>query len=172
MTIDSAILQQERWVDLRGFPGYSLSDWGRVLNNRTNCFVTVSVNNRGAAMVGLMKDRVQHKRSLALLVAEEFVHPGPNSDFNTPINLDGDRLNNHYTNLMFRPLWFARKYSIQFTDSHSTILDPIEDVETHIVYENSMAAAIAHGLLDVEIYLSMTNNTYVWPTGQVFRLAN
>lgn len=165
MTDDS----EERWVDVFDFTGYSLSDCGRVLNKRTGLILKPHLNSRGLIIVGLMKNGVQHKRSLSLLVASAFVSRPSSESFDTPINLDGDRSNNHYRNLMWRPLWFARKYSQQFTDGHPTCLSPIEDVETGEVYENSMHASMYNGLLDFDIYLSMINNTYVFPTGQVFR---
>lgn len=161
----------EHWLDHAEFDGYALSDWGRVLNVRTGLYVKPHKNSRGLAMVGLMKNGVQYKRSLALMVATAFVPRRQNDNFDTPINLDGDRMNNHYTNLAWRPLWFARKYSQQFTDGHPTCLTPIEDVETAEVYDNSMHASVFNGVLDFEIYMSMINNTYVFPTGQVFRKA-
>lgn len=161
----------ERWRDLLEFPSYSVSDHGRVLNTRTGFYLTPTRNSRGLAIVGLMRSSVQHKRSLGLLVADAFLSKLDNLAFNTPINLDGDRMNNHYTNLAWRPLWFARKYSQQFTDGHPTFEYPIEDIETRVIYPNSMDASVANGLLDVEIYLAMVNNTYVWPTGQIFREA-
>lgn len=159
----------ERWADLLEFPGYSVSDYGRVLNTTTGVFITTCLNTRQLAIVGLMKRGVQHKRSLPLLVASAFISKPSNPSFDTPINLDGDRLNNHFSNLAWRPLWFARKYRAQFSDYHVSFNQPIEDVETREQYENSMHAAIVNGLLDTEIYLSMLNNTYVWPTGQIFR---
>lgn len=160
----------ERWESLIEFPGYSVSDWGHVLNDRTGFRIKATQNTRGVAMVGLMKNGIQHKRSLALLVASVFVlQDRRQMSFDTPINLNGDRMNNHYTNLAWRPLWFARKYSKQFSDGHASFNDPIVDVETGEVYPNSMSVAVTHGLLDIEIYLSMINNTYVWPTGQIFR---
>jgi len=137
---------------------------------RTGFYIKPTRNTKDLYIVGMMKNTVQHKRSLPLLVASEFVRR-PNQAFDVPINLDGDRANNHYTNLMWRPLWFARKYSRQFYDDHVTFVDPIEDVETGELYKNSMHAATLHGILDIEIYLSMCNNTYVWPTGQIFREA-
>lgn len=169
MSNDASIVDQyEIWHDLVEFPGYSVSNWGRVLNTRTGVCMKTTRNSNGVPIVGLMKNTTQHKRSLALLVATAFV-PHQNESFDTPINLDGDRLNNHADNLMWRPLWFARKYTRQFTDNHATIDAPIEDVETRVQYENSMAAAVTHGLLDTEIYIAMMTNTYVWPTGQIFR---
>jgi hypothetical protein len=161
----------ERWAEIRDFPGYSVSDWGHVLNNQTGCLLTPTRKPSGLFMVGLMTRTIQHKRSLPLLVASAFLPRPSNDSFDTPINLSGDRSDNHYTNLMWRPLWFARKYTRQFQDDHTTFDRPIEDVETGEVYKNSMHASTFNGVLDVEIYLSMLNNTYVWPTGQIFREA-
>jgi hypothetical protein len=160
----------ERWVEISDFPGYSVSDRGRVLKDSINCIVKASPNTKNLYMVGLMRDCRQYKRSLPLLVAKAFV-PRGDLAFDTPINLDGERTNNHYTNLAWRPLWFARKYAKQFTDDHATIDEPIEDIETGEVYKTSMDASIANGVLDIEIVLGMHHNTYVWPTGQIFRKA-
>jgi hypothetical protein len=159
----------ESWSDIKDFPGYSVSNKGRVLNNKTGCYIKVTQNSRGIATVGLMQDGIQRKRSLTVLVANAFV-PRPNNEyFDTPIHLDGDRFNNHYTNLMWRPLQFAREYNGQFTDGHTTYDHPLEDVETHESYINSMHASTTNGVLDKDIYLAMLNNTNVWPTGQIFR---
>lgn len=167
--VDGSGLLPERWVDVVEFPGYSISDWGRVLYTRTGIYIKATKTSRGSAMVGLMRNGIQYKRSLSLMVASVFV-PRQGEGFDTPINRDGDRFNNHYANLAWRPLWFARKYNQQFTDGHPTCELPVEDVETGEVYENSMHASVFNGVLDFEIFLSMTNNTYVWPTGQIFRI--
>jgi hypothetical protein len=160
----------ERWSEISDFPGYSVSDWGRVLNDRTGFQIKVTRNTKELPIVGLMRNGTQHKRALPLLVARAYVPTIRNhKEFDTPINLNGDRTDNHYTNLTWRPLWFARKYHAQFLDNHETIIDPVEDMETGEVYKNSMHAATVNGLLDIEIYMAMTNNTYVWPTGQIFR---
>lgn len=161
---------EERWSEISDFPGYSVSDQGRVLNMRTGFYIKATANTKNLYMVGLMKNATQHKRSLPLLVAREFVRR-QNENFDTPINLNGDRADNQYTNLTWRPLWFARKYTRQFNDNHVTFEYPIEDIETGETYKNSMHASTLHGVLDIEIYLSMINNTFVWPTGQIFREA-
>lgn len=161
--------QEERWSETRDFPNYMVSDQGRVKNKKSSYIITPTVNSRGVMIVGLMHEGKQYKRSLALLIADEFV-PRPSHDsFDTPIHLNGDRSDNRYSNLMWRPLWFSRRYMRQFTDNHTTCLERIVDVETGEVYENSMHASTVNGLLDIELYLSMLKNEYVWPTGQVFR---
>ncbi len=163
--------QEERWVEIFDFPGYSVSDWGRVLNIKTGMYLTPSAKRTGFYMIGLMKNAVQHKRSLPLLVAHAFLSKPKHETFDTPIHLDGDRANSHYANLMWRPLWFSRKYMRQFMDRHTTYNAPIEDVETGECYDNSMQASMTNGVLDAEIYMAMMTNNYVWPTGQVFRRA-
>lgn len=166
----------EQWSEISNFPGYSVSSWGRVRRDITNTYVTpTSKSEDGLVMVGLMKwseeqhRSIQRKRSLPLLVASAFVgNPRPGV-FDTPINRDGDRTNNFADNLLWRPLWFARQYIRQFVVPHATYDDEIVDVETHITYKNTYSAAIHHGLLEQEIVMSMHNNTYVFPTGQIFR---
>lgn len=165
---------EERWTEIRDFTGYSVSDRGRFMNTERGSILKPTLNSRGIWIVGLMKNGVQHKRSVALLAATAFV-PRPShpmfKDFDTPIHLNGDIADNHYTNLTWRPLWFARKYKQQFSDTHQTFEGVIEDVETGITYKDSWSAAVHHGLLDHDICESMRLNTYVFPTGQIFREA-
>lgn len=164
--------QEERWSETRDFPRYLVSDNGRVQNKESGHLITPTTNNKGLVMVGLMHERKQYKRSLALMVADEFVPRPQQESFDTPIHLDGDRSNNCYYNLMWRPLWFARRYMRQFTDDHRPCMEPIEDVETGEIYDNSMHACMVNGLLDVDLVIAMMTNGYSWPTGQVFRKAN
>lgn len=138
------------------------------MNTDRQLYIATTKKPNGMLMVGLMQGGVQCKRSLALLVASAFIRK-PSESFDTPIHLNGDRSFNHYLNLMWRPRWFARKYMNQFVDGHLTYIQPIEDVETGERYKNSMDASMINGVLDSEIRLSMLQNTYVWPTGQVFR---
>jgi hypothetical protein len=161
---------EERWSEISDFPGYEVSDWGRVLNSSTGRYIKPTVNTRKLYMVGLMKNAIQHKRSLPLLVARAYVRQ-PSPEYDTAVNLNGDRANNHYTNLVWRPLWFAREFAKQFIDDHETVDVPIEDIETGEIYKNSMHASTTLGVLDKHIRLSMMCNTYVWPTGQIFREA-
>lgn len=165
------ILQEERWAEISEFPGYFVSNRGDVINKDSGRILKVTTNSHGCPMVGLMKNAIQYKRSLPVLVARAFLSKPHNEQFDTPIHLDGDRLNCQSNNLMWRPLWFSRKYMRQFIDGHTTYAGPVEDVETGERYDNSMDASMANGILDAEIVLTMYNNGYVWPTGQVFRRA-
>lgn len=158
----------ERWAEVREFPNYSISDYGRVLNDR-GMFLKATLNTRGNVIVGFMRNGIHMKRSITLLVAQSFLPRPEREDFIVPINMDGEKTNNHYSNLTWRPLWFARKYVQQFHDNHPTIHDPVEDIHTREVYQNSMHAAICNGLLDKRLVLAILNRERVWPTGQEFR---
>lgn len=163
----------EVWREIRAFPGYSVSDEGRVRNNETGRTMALLKNQNGIVNVGLTKDLVQYKRSVAILVASVFVPklPQHREAFDTPINLDGDRTNNHVTNIMWRPRWFAVKYFRQFREGYQIgFAMPIEEATTGEQFKSSWDAATKYGLLDREIFVSTINRTYVWPTYQKFRV--
>jgi hypothetical protein len=159
----------ERWSEIREFPRYSISDHGKVRNEDTGRLLRQSYNSRGILQVGMMRNCRQYKKSVAVLVAQEYVRARMSERFDTVIHLDGNHANVHYENLMWRPLWFARKYHQQFPVVLTEYHVPIEDVETRERYDHTWDAAMKCGLLESEIYLSMVNNTYVLMTGQIFR---
>lgn len=162
------------WAPIPDFPGYSINYLGQVRNDRTGrlLVLTLSRARNGLVQVGLVKNGLQYKRGVALLVANAFLEPPNPPTFDTPINLDGDRTNNHVENLMWRPRWFAIKYHRQFYQDVPYIEEPIVDVRTEEIYPNSFSASVKYGLLDQDLYLSILNRTYVWPTYQRFRVAH
>lgn len=160
----------EQWKIIDWFTDYSVSNFGNVRNDKTGRIMSSSPNQFGVLQVGLMKNGTQYHRSVPLLVAKAFlpIEPGP---FDTPINLDGDRLNNHIDNLAWRPRWFAVKYNRQFRyPSELHISRPIVDLKTGEISSNSLECAKRYGLLEEEVVLAITNRTYVWPTYQEFRV--
>lgn len=159
----------EEWRVIPEFPEYSVSTLGRVMNNRTGRILVLTQNQYGVAQVGFFLDGVQYKRGVAKLVAHQFLDPSALEAFDTPINLDGDRMNNEIDNLMWRPRWFAIQYHRQFHHPHPGFKTPIVEVKTNEHFKTSMHAATRYGLLDKEIFIATMNNTYVWPTYQVFR---
>lgn len=160
----------EVWRAVGEFPGYSVSNKGRVRNDETGYILSLLVNQRGIVNVSMNKNRIQHKRSLTLLVAEAFVPLHPLESFDTPINLDGDRRNNHASNLMWRPRWFATEYFKQFLNPVPHLRQPLEDVRTGDIYKDSWEVATTWGLLDRDVYIRTLGRTYVWPTYQTFHI--
>jgi hypothetical protein len=158
----------EHWKTIDLFEDYSVSNHGRVRSDKSGRILALNENQYGVVQVGLMRDGVQYHRSVPLLVAKGFLAPltGP---FDTPINLDGDRTNNHVDNLAWRPRWFAIKYNRQFRYPYENpILVPVIDLKTGEVSENSFEGAKRYGLLEQDLVLSIVNRTYVWPTYQEF----
>lgn len=160
----------ENWREIDFFPGYSVSDQGRVRADKTGRILSLSENQYGLIHVGLMKDGVQYHRSVPLLVARAFLLQD-NELFDTPINLDGDRHNNRLENLLWRPRWFAIRYNQQFRQPYENpITSRIVDLKTGETSENSMECAQRYGLLEQDLVLSILNRTYVWPTYQEFAI--
>lgn len=162
----------ETWQRLDYFPNYSVSDQGRVRNDKTGRILTQVVNQQGIPSVSLYRDGKQHRLSVIRLVAHSFLTPHPYEAFDTPINLDGDRLNNAVTNLLWRPRWFAMAYHKQFRHPRHYHDDPIEEIHTGERFNNVWEVAKKYGLIAVEVKVSTITHRTVWPTSQSFRLVN
>jgi NUMOD4 motif len=158
----------EHWKEIWDFPDYSVSDYGRIRADKSERILSLNPNQFGVLQVGLMRDGEQRHRSVPLLVAKAFI-PQPFGAFDTPINMDGDRTNNHVTNLTWRPRWFAIKYNQQFRYlEEPRIEQPIIDLNTGKISENSIECVKQYGVLEEDLVLSILNRTYVWPTYQEF----
>ena len=164
----------QEWIDLDEFPGYAISMRGLVVNTRTGRLLRILSNAQQSAYVCMMRDGRQCKRSIAKLVALSFLPLPKYQAFDTPINLNGDRLNNDVSNLMWRPRWFAMRYHHQF-ETWSVVDGEVQELNSGAIFENALAAGVAYGLLASEVYNSAWNYTYhgdtssvVWPTGQQF----
>lgn len=161
----------ERWKTIKAFPKYEVSDEGRIRTKKTGRILVQNQNQYGVVQVGLMGDhRIQHQRSVSLLVANAFV-PKKQDAFDTPICLDGDRWNNAARNLAWRPRWFAVKYNRQFvTRYHSPIDRHVRNVATGDEFPDSLECSKWYGLLESDLVLSIMNRTYVWPLYQQFEV--
>ncbi len=106
---------EEHWSDIPEFPNYCVSDLGAVVNKSTGRYLIQTMATGGTYKVGLVRAGKQYTRSVKVLVAEAFVE-GQSEIFNTPIQLDGYQENMRWDNLMWRPRWFAWKYTRQFSE--------------------------------------------------------
>jgi hypothetical protein len=158
------------WEAITDFPGYSVNEIGQIKNEDTGRIMALTRNQKGIIQVGLMKGGIQYKRAVGLLVAKAFLPPPTPETFDTVINLDGDRSNNHVDNLMWRPRWFAVRYHKQFHNERRGFAEPIVEIHTGERFKNSWQAAIKYGLIDREILTATLNRTFVWPTYQEFRV--
>lgn len=96
----------EDWKDIKGYEGlYQVSNFGRVksLERKSDCdgriirekILKTGVNNPGYKFVILRKDGISKNRMIHRLVAEEFI----NQKGECINHLDGNKLNNHISNL-------------------------------------------------------------------------
>jgi len=89
----------EQWKKLDGFKNYSISDHGRIRNDRTDRILKTFVNTCGYNQIGLYKDGRIIKYKISRLVALTFIE---NNDTIKKIHvdhIDRDRINDNCTNL-------------------------------------------------------------------------
>lgn len=157
---------RELWKPLEEFSGYAVSNFGEVANLKRDRLIMQRPNHQGIAMVGLLIEGVHTTRSVSLLVADAFL-PRPNDIFNSPINLDGDRMNSHVGNLLWRPRWYAVHYHRQFRSEE--LFDPAPDLElleTGERYRGFLEPCVRYGLRYIDIVMSYTNQKPTFLTGQ------
>jgi NUMOD4 motif len=138
------------WRNLREFPNYAINQYGRVRNIQTGRVLKNTVNSHGIIKVGLRRDGQQQWRSVAFLVAQNFLPDPPDRYVNpTVIHLDGDRENVGVDNLMWRSRSFALAYHKQFHErSWLKINEPVVHVLTGMVFDDSFEAAVSFGMLE------------------------
>lgn len=165
------LTDREVWKPIDEFPKYAVSDQGRVMTISSELIKTPTANQQGIASVNLQKDRIQHRRSVAILVLTHFAGVHPNANFDTPINKDGDRFNNHIDNLAWRPRWFAVKYHQQFK---SPWVYPAPVFIKHLGSGEQFTywhdACTRYGLLERVLMVSTLNGTPCPPTYDRFEL--
>ena len=160
----------ETWVVVEEFQDYQVSDHGRVLKTATGKIMKESYTRQGAVKIGFVEAGIQYTRSVKVLVAESFLET-PSENFDTPINLDGNQRNNHVENLLWRPRYFAIKYSRQFHEyTPGQSMGPIASTETRHVYIDMVEAALTNGLLIYDVWRSVHHGFKVFPTGDRFVL--
>jgi hypothetical protein len=91
----------EEWRPIPGFPGYEVSNFGRVLSRKRKQprLLAPPVDKDGYLYVRLCRDGVASNRPIHQLVPAAFIGPRPAGAVTR--HLDGDKLNNHLSNLTY-----------------------------------------------------------------------
>lgn len=149
----------EEWVKIPDFVNYEVSTYGRVRNVQTNQEIRPSRSSAKGLKIGLYSDKVQYQRSLPKLVAEAFIEK-PDYHSDTVVHISGDKLDNSIHNLMWRPLWFAQKWTIQMSQELDYYdIGPILEVTPigTIIdsYEDVREAGMVNGVLFFDVYRSV-----------------
>lgn len=154
---------KEEYRQIPDFPRYNVSSLGRIENGGTGRDMRLVVNQRGITYVGLMKDGLQYKRSVALLVAQSFLSIPIHESFDSVIHLDGDRQNCAASNLMWRPHHFTINYMRQFREE-PVYVGSVHCPDTEETFPSSRDMAVKYGLLEKDIVKAIVNEWMVWPT--------
>lgn len=163
----------ERWVDVEDFPEYEISDHGNVYSKKTGRPLTLSRTQAGIVKVNFYGPDGLATRAVRVLVAEAFVD-APADEYTRSfdlevVNIDGNQENNHYTNLAWRPHWFAWKYTRQFNQGPLPEYNVyLLNTQTGVIYDSVMAAGIADAVLWEYVYASAIDGRPVYPTGAIY----
>ncbi len=88
----------EQWTEVEGFPGYAVSNLGRVMNTTTNYILRPRDNSYGYSRVGLRKDGKTYDVYVHHLVAKAFI-----LGYRKGVSIKHEKENsdNHVMNLRF-----------------------------------------------------------------------
>lgn len=154
----------QEWVSIEEFPGYSVSSSGEVRNDNTTRHLKIRSNKQGFIMVGLVREGVQHTRSVAMLVAHAFVPYYDYSEWsNSVIHLDGDRENCRADNLMWRTRAYAYAYHKMFSKPPDQI--PIYIPDTDETFDSIREFCIKYGVHDWATIDALYNQTPLFYCG-------
>ena len=91
-----------RWKDIKGYPGYKVSDHGDVYSKRLKGNLRAFELKAGCLGVALYNQTNMEQRAIHYLVAEAFC---PNPEGHKDVRfIDSDKMNLHYLNLE----WWSR----------------------------------------------------------------
>lgn len=164
--------EPEDWVEIDDFPEYSVSTYGRISNDIREIILTPSINGHGIPTVGMSIDKRQYRRSVPVLVADAWVPNSYGAHFNTPTHLDGDRINCHADNLVWRPRWFAIQYHKAILVDQFPEMDQdywFECLQTQEVFNKLRIPALKYGVLERDIFFGLLNKRPVFPDWLEFR---
>lgn len=167
-------MNDEEWTIFNDFPKYEVSNAGVIINRYTEKEVRHSLTQAGQVKVGLVDTSGKQRTVLVKnLVARGFVE-GRDEIFNTVISLDGDQTNVHYTNLVWRPRWFALQWARQQTrlqggEKGYYFMHRVVDLDTGEYYDHPVDASRHTGDAPGEILVGCHNHERVWPSMHRYR---
>ena len=136
--------KMEIFKDIKGYPGYQISNLGRVWSKKRQIYLKTHKNNSGYFQVCLYAINGKSKKELVhRLVALAFI---PNLNNYPCVNhKDENKENNSASNLE----WCDRSYNVNYGSRNEKagkkIGKPIKCIETGIIYNSGVEAAKALG---------------------------
>lgn len=145
------MFQDEEWKQIKDFPNYYVSSYGRVKHKDRINARKITINKKGFPVI-LLSDSdspTRYLRQVNKLVAQAFL-PKPLYDDATAIwHKDGDLTNCHYKNLM----WDRRDRVLEWNEMHRTgrpkyKTPPVKNNRTGEIYKDAYDCAINEGELE------------------------
>lgn len=164
--------EQEVWSEMRRFPGYLISNLGRVWNKKRERVMSPSLNNYGHLKISLY-DAYGIRRTffVATLVGEAFVK-APDRRCTHIMIKDGDQTNVAAWNLTWRPKGFVWRYYHQLrTPQHVYYQNlPVVDMTHAKEYDSVIEAGIVNGQMFEDIWRSTSTGDAIYPYHSVYRV--
>ena len=161
-------VEDEEWSEIRGFPDYLISSWGRVYSFKSDRLLQPRPSSWGYLQVCLSKSGERLWPYVHRLVAEHFI---PGEDVGLEVNhLDGDKTYNNERNLE----WVTKRMNNQH--AYDTGLNrgrgfSIRVVETGDIYDSISECASSVGMTATGIKYALRYQTKT-RNGLSFRYVN
>lgn len=157
----------EEWAPIADFPGYEVSDHGRVRNATTGRVLGTYDNGRGFLQVVMRRDGRTYARAVHRLVAAAFLPPPPREDA-VPMFVNGDRTDVRPENLIWKPRWFAIKYYRQAKRTKPSDRRRVRMIDTMTEYPNALECAKAIGGLEELVLIAAASRGETHYMGSAF----
>lgn len=163
----------EQWATIPDFPMYEISSQGRVRNAKFDRIMRTSINSSGHVKITLVDDHTGMRltRSVAQMVAEAFV-AAPTVLCDHVVVLDGNFENVRAENLVWRPRYFAWKYTHQLKNEQIHYFHNlrVQNISTGAAYDSIIQAGMCEGLLFQDIWRSTYSGARLFPHGDAFEV--
>ena len=130
---------KETWKDIEGFPGYQVSDRGRVKNKKTGQILRPGLGGVGYLTVALYKNKKSTTKNVHELVALAFLGPKP---YKMTVNhKNGDKTDNDISNLEY--VTYRENLIHAYENGLNNHRKGVKIVETGEVFESQVECAKA-----------------------------
>lgn len=165
-----------RSLEPLGFPLYSVSDLGEVMNNNVWIAKAHMKNQHGYNFVSLYQGSRRMSRQVSALVAETFLRDMYPLEWDTIIHLDGDLDNCKASNLAYRPRSYAIRYNraIRTANRSQWHLEhtAINWDGNELYFDNVVDSATHFGILMEEVLKALdTGDSPVFAPNVAFQIA-
>lgn len=165
-----------RSLEPLGFPLYSVSDLGEVMNNNVWIAKAHMKNQHGYNFVSLYQGSRRMSRQVSALVAETFLRGMYPIEWDTIIHLDGDLDNCKASNLAYRPRSYAIRYNraIRTADRSQWHLEhtAVDWDGNELYFDNVVDSATHFGILMEEVLKALdTGDSPVFAPNVAFQIA-